>query len=87
MSVFLEKGDPLAVKDNVFLEGLFPESWKSGNVGESAVLTEKVNINQIQYLGKSENLNKAFYKYEGSLTTPPCSEGVTHFVLKTPVKI
>jgi carbonic anhydrase len=29
----------------------------------------------------------AYYTYMGSLTAPPCSEGVTWFVLKTPVEI
>jgi carbonic anhydrase len=28
-----------------------------------------------------------YYTFQGSLTTPPCSEGVTWFVLKAPVKI
>jgi len=28
-----------------------------------------------------------YYEFAGSLTTPPCSEGVTWFVLKTPVTI
>ena len=31
--------------------------------------------------------NRDYYTFQGSLTTPPCSEGVTWFVLKTPVKI
>lgn len=31
--------------------------------------------------------NKDYYTFQGSLTTPPCSEGVTWFVLKTPLKI
>lgn len=31
--------------------------------------------------------SSAYYTFEGSLTTPPCSEGVTWFVLKTPVEI
>jgi carbonic anhydrase len=30
---------------------------------------------------------RGYYTFQGSLTTPPCSEGVTWFVLKTPVKI
>lgn len=29
----------------------------------------------------------AHYSYEGSLTTPPCTEGVTFYILKTPVDI
>ena len=28
-----------------------------------------------------------YYTFQGSLTTPPCSEGVRWFVLKTPMKI
>jgi carbonic anhydrase len=29
----------------------------------------------------------SYYMFQGSLTTPPCSEEVTWLVLKTPVKI
>jgi carbonic anhydrase len=31
--------------------------------------------------------NRAYYTFSGSLTTPPCSEGVTWFVLRTPVRV
>jgi carbonic anhydrase len=30
---------------------------------------------------------RGYYTYTGSLTTPPCSEGVTWLVLKTPVEV
>ena len=46
-------------------------------------VVEAVKINALDLLPD----NKGYYLYAGSLTTPPCSEDVTWFVLKTPVQV
>jgi carbonic anhydrase len=46
-------------------------------------VTPTVMINAMDLLPK----NKGYYTFSGSLTTPPCSEDVTWFVLKTPVQV
>jgi carbonic anhydrase len=46
-------------------------------------LPAKVTFNPASLLPKE----MGFYNYEGSLTTPPCTEGVQFYILKTPVDI
>lgn len=50
-------------------------------VGEKRILVTKVNP---YYLLPQ---NKDYYRYDGSLTTPPCTEGVRWFVMKEPVTL
>jgi carbonic anhydrase len=45
---------------------------------ESEVVADRVKINAVDLLPKDQG----YYTFSGSLTTPPCSEGVTWFVLK-----
>jgi carbonic anhydrase len=47
------------------------------------VVLGAIKINAADLLPK----NRAYYTYTGSLTTPPCSEGVTWFILKHPTSI
>jgi carbonic anhydrase len=42
-----------------------------------------IDINAINLLPS----NKSYYQYNGSLTTPPCTEGVSWFVMSNTVKI
>nr|VFK38790.1 MAG: carbonic anhydrase [Candidatus Kentron sp. TC] len=48
--------------------------------GEEVI--SKVKFNAISLLPKE----KAFFHYSGSLTTPPCTEGVRWFVMKNPIR-
>jgi carbonic anhydrase len=44
---------------------------------------EEIQVNPADLLPK----NHSYFTYQGSLTTPPCSEGVKWIVLKTPVSM
>lgn len=50
---------------------------------EKEELIQNVTIDATDLLPK----DRGYYTFQGSLTTPPCSEEVTWLVLKTPVKI
>jgi carbonic anhydrase len=44
---------------------------------------ENVEVDVKQILPKDHH----WYRYEGSLTTPPCSEGVSWFVIANPIEL
>jgi carbonic anhydrase len=50
---------------------------------EKEIAVENVNINLEKFLPEK----KSYYAFTGSLTTPPCSEGVNWMVLNTPVEM
>jgi carbonic anhydrase len=73
IGVFFKEGAENPVLKEVFAQ--MPD--KEGKVAL------KGSINPTGFLPKS----LAYYSYLGSLTTPPCSEGVTFYILKTPMEM
>jgi carbonic anhydrase len=58
--------------------------WKNMPAKEGPEVTvSSVSINPANLLPES----MAHYAYEGSLTTPPCTEGVQFFIMKSPIGI
>jgi len=74
VGVMLKVGD-----HNPVIEGI----WQNvPQVGESKNV-EGVEINVADLLP----VDKGYYAYDGSLTTPPCSEGVKWHVMKDPIEL
>jgi carbonic anhydrase len=75
VAIFLDQG-----KENGLIKTLWsnlPQTRDKENV------VEAVQIKAIDLLPP----DKGYYMFPGSLTTPPCTEGVTWYVMKTPVQI
>lgn len=75
VAVLLDGGGASATIDSI---------WKNLPAEkEKAVTVPGVSVDASTLLPK----DRAYYTFQGSLTTPPCSEDVTWLVLKTPTKI
>ena len=74
IAVLMETGPEHPLLKNIW-------NWLPDQVGKETSLPIKVSIRDI--LPK----NTHHYSYSGSLTTPPCSEGVQWLVLTEPIKI
>ncbi|MDG6778395.1 carbonic anhydrase family protein [Thiomicrorhabdus sp. zzn3] len=66
-------------EENPYLNGLLKRLPKE--VGKEQIHTD-LKLNPVHFLPP----NTEFYKYSGSLTTPPCSEGVYWMVFKHPIE-
>ena len=82
--VHADKDGNLAVVAVMFQEGaansLLAKLWEKmpNKAGEKGALAGELNVTQL--LPKDRD----YYRFNGSLTTPPCSEGVRWFVIKRP---
>lgn len=75
VAVLLKKGSA-----NPVIQRLWDNLPKTGGKEESV---SGVEVNAAALLPRP----LGYYSFEGSLTTPPCSEGVTWIVLKTPLEV
>jgi carbonic anhydrase len=75
VTVLLQEGE-----DNPLVHELWSDLPKEKEKEKSF---DKVQIDASRILPS----NRGYYTFSGSLTTPPCSEDVTWFVLKHPVTI
>ena len=66
-------------KSNEFLKPIF-DNFPAKGTTETVVAGKSVNLTQLL------PAHRGYYTFEGSLTTPPCTENVRWFVLKTPVE-
>ena len=80
--VHADKDGNLAVVAVMFKEGAenkgLATAWKQipMHEGDKNTFAQSIDANDIL------PTNKAYYRFNGSLTTPPCSEGVRWFVMK-----
>jgi len=66
-------------KTNEFLKPIF-DNFPAKGAKQSVVAGKSVNMTNLL------PAQQGYYTFEGSLTTPPCTENVRWFVLKTPVE-
>jgi len=65
-------------------DGGVQEVWDHMPTAEGQNLVNGLDLNPAVMLPGN---TAAYYMYQGSVTAPPCTEGVTWFVLKTPITV
>jgi carbonic anhydrase len=73
VGIFMEVGQA-----NEFVETIWANIPEKG---ENEISGVSINVSALP------PKNQVYYYYEGSLTTPPCTEGVNWYVLKTPIQV
>jgi len=69
-----------SIISNGALHSILKHLGNANYAGGPVALSEPVNFSQLLPFGR-----RKFYRYQGSLTTPPCSEIVTWTVFRNPL--
>ncbi|RLA76129.1 MAG: hypothetical protein DRG30_03535 [Epsilonproteobacteria bacterium] len=85
--VHLDRDGNIAVLALMFEDGEKNEQLEKIWNHMPKIANEKLSIKLKDAAGSLLPKNKDYYRFNGSLTTPPCTEGVRWIVLKTPVTI
>lgn len=78
------KGDA-AVIAVMFEEGKNSPAWKQISAMLPDAKGESTKLKAVFTADQTMPQSKGYYRFSGSLTTPPCSEGVPWLVMKTPL--
>ena len=66
---------------NQFIEKLNPAEWrKTKNDDTKICFNSEANLNSISLMDDFQKFFTDYYWYKGSLTRPPCTEGVDWFI-------
>jgi carbonic anhydrase len=78
VSFFIDQEDD---HDNAFFMDLAPPFWDVSG----AYSVPRASLNLANKGGIKQSLDKSFFFYRGSEATPPCKEGVEHFIIAEPI--
>jgi carbonic anhydrase len=74
LSVLVKRGQP-----NALMERLL-NRWPA-EVNEGYIFSRTINVAEFM------PASRGYYMYDGSLTSPPCTEGLPRIVMKTPIEL